>query len=100
MSSYQSYGHGSLLHHVGRWPWYCGWILFPLFCIGIVPAIRDRRMWAPLALWITIFVAHSLLYWRGMFASIGEMRILVTTSSVTALICLCGWNALADRGLM
>jgi len=100
MSSYQSYGHGSLLHYLVRWPWYCGWILFPLFCLGIVSALRERRMRLPLALWGTIFVIHTLLYWRGMFASIGEMRILVTTSSVTALVCLYGWNLLANRGYL
>jgi hypothetical protein len=90
--SYASYGHGPLLYHVVRWPWYCGWALFPLFCLGLVPSVRRRAMWAPLGVWLGILGVHSVLFWRGWFASIGEMRILVTTSPVTALVCLHGWN--------
>ncbi len=85
---------GSLWHHVVHWPYYCGWVLLPLFLLGMVAALR-RVMGLPWAAWATVFLAHTLMFWTGTFSALGLMRILVTTAPVTALICLYGWNAVA-----
>jgi hypothetical protein len=85
---------GSLWHHVVNWPYYCGWVLLPLFLIGIVASLR-RVMVLPWVAWSVVFLAHTLMFWTGTFSALGLMRILVTTSPITALICLYGWNALA-----
>jgi hypothetical protein len=92
--SYETYGRGSLLHHVYRWPVFCGPVLCALFIAGIKPSLR-REMALPWAVWGLVFVLHSVLYWRGWFASIGLMRILASTAPFTAIICLYGWNAIA-----
>ncbi len=86
--------HGSFWHHFIRWPYYCGWVLFPLFMLGIIPALR-RAMILPWAAWILIFGLHTVMFWKGTFGALGLMRIMVCTAPVTALICLYGWNALA-----
>lgn len=93
--SYDVYGRGSLLHHVIRWPLYAGAVLTVLFIAGVRPSWR-REMSLPWAIWLLIFVLHSVLFWRGWFASLGLMRILATTAPLTALICLFGWNHLAE----
>ncbi|MBS1807743.1 MAG: hypothetical protein JST84_06090 [Acidobacteria bacterium] len=85
---------GSLWHHVIYWPYYCGWILLPLFLLGLLRSIRPA-MALPWAAWATVFMAHSYMFWTGTFGALGFMRILVSTAPVTALICLYGWNGLA-----
>ena len=50
----------------------------------------------PWALWLLVFVVHSILFAKGWFASAGLMRIMASTSPVTALICLYGWNRIAQ----
>ncbi len=96
--SYAAYGKGSLLHHVIRWPIYCGVLLCVVFALGIKPSWR-REMMLPWAVWGIVFGVHSILYWGGWFASCGIMRIFTCTAPVTALICLYGWNA-AERWLI
>lgn len=85
---------GSLWHHVVNWPYYCGWVLLPLFLIGVMASCK-RVMVLPWVAWGIVFLAHTLMYWTGTFSALGLMRILVTTAPVTALVCLYGWNALA-----
>ncbi len=85
---------GSLWHHVVNWPYYCGWVMLPLFLLGFLASLR-RVMALPWAAWGVVFLAHTLMYWTGTFSALGLMRILVSTAPVTALICLYGWNALA-----
>ena len=91
--SHPSYGSGSLFHHVVRWPYYCGPVLLVLFIAGLRPSWR-RGMALPWAIWLLVFVLHSILWWRGWFASVGLMRIMASTAPFTALICLHGWHAI------
>lgn len=93
--SYEAYGRGSIWHHIVRWPAYCGPVLLLLFLAGLRRSM-SRRMWLPWAAWLVVFTVHSILYWGGWFAALGLLRILVTTSPITAMVCLCGWNAAAD----
>lgn len=92
--SYENYGSGSLLHHVLRWPHYCGPILIVLFVAGVVPSVR-RRMALPWGVWGIVFGVHTILWWGGWFAALGLMRIQACTAPITALVCLYGWNSLA-----
>lgn len=85
---------GSFWHHFIHWPYYCGWMLLPLFLIGLLPSCK-RAMGLPWAAWAVVFLAHSYMFWTGTFGALGFMRILVSTAPVTALICLYGWNAIA-----
>lgn len=85
---------GSFWHHFTYWPFYCGWILLPLFLLGLLRSCR-RQMGLAWAAWATVFLAHSYMFWTGTFGALGFMRILVSTAPVTALICLYGWNGLA-----
>ena len=94
-NSYASYGRGSLFHYVGLWPMYAGVPLTLLFLTGIRPSLR-RSTWLPWTVWATVITVHSVLYWRGSFASCGLMRILSCTAPFTAVICLYGLNRAAD----
>ncbi len=95
--SYEAYGRGPIWWHAARWPDYCGLVLLVLFVAGIWPAMRQKKMRLPWCVWLIVFGTHSVLYWGGWFASVGLMRIMVTISPVTAIVCLYGWNAFARR---
>ena len=90
------YGRGHLLHHVLRWPYYAGPALLTLFLAGLRGSMT-RRMALPWLVWLIVFVVHSVLWWRGWMGSQGLMRIQCCTAFTTALVCLHGWNVLADR---
>jgi hypothetical protein len=96
LHNYREFGHGSLFHHVVRWPEYCGPMLFIAFVIGLKSAWR-RPMALPWAIWITVFGVHTVLWWGGWFSALGLMRIQACSAATTALICLHGWNVLATR---
>jgi len=51
----------------------------------------------PWVVWFTVIGVHTILYWRGWFASCGLIRIMACSSPMTALICLYGWNSIAER---
>ena len=91
VNSYDSYGSGSLFHHVYLWPDYCGPVLTVFFVVGIRPSLQRRGMALPWIIWSLVFVAHSVMFWAHKFAALGLMRIMASTSPVTALICLEGW---------
>lgn len=85
---------GSFWHHFTYWPYYCGWMLLPLFLIGLLPSCK-RVMALPWAAWAVVLLAHSYMFWTGTFGALGFMRILASTAPITALICLYGWNFIA-----
>ena len=90
------YGRGHLLHHVLLWPYYTGPVLLVLFLVGLRSSMT-RRMALPWLAWLIVFVVHSVLWWRGWMGSQGLMRIQCCTAFTTALVCLHGWNVLAER---
>jgi hypothetical protein len=139
-NSIKSYGNGSFFSQFGRWPQYCGPMLFALFVAGVAPAFRWKslriygiavvlgaivlpsflrenvlpwltfplliamalawrrdKLFLPWLAFLLVLTLHSILWWKGWFGSCGLMRILGCVSPVTALICLRGWNAAADR---
>ena len=98
-----------------RWPWLCAAGIVVLASELIVPAsVREtvlpfamlavlggfawvwRREKIAIAWWAFLLVLslHSVLWWRGWFASAGLLRILACVSPVFAMICLRGWNQL------
>jgi len=56
--------------------------------------VRREKFAAGIWFFLLLFTLHSVLWWRGWFASCGLMRILSCAAPVTAIICLKGWNVL------
>ena len=90
------FGHGHWWDYLARWPWFMGSALFPIFAVGFVTGWRRELTWV-WALWWLVLGLHSVLWWRGLFASAGLLRIMVTVAPSTALLSLVGFNTLADR---
>jgi hypothetical protein len=93
-----SINRGSLWHHIINWPYYCGPVLLALFLVGIKATMR-RAMLLPWIVWSVVFFSHSIFFYLGLFGSFGLMRIMATTSPITALVCLAGWNTIANSSL-
>ena len=94
--SYEIYGHGGPFDYLVRNVWFLGSALFPLFVVGCVTA-RDRKFALVWLVWGLVIGVHSILWWRGWFASAGLVRILAVSSPSAALLCLQGFNWSAER---
>ena len=70
--------------------------ILPWSAIAVVIAIAWTRRNEKIALawcaFLLIFLLHSILWWRGWFASCGLLRILACVGPVTAVTCLAGLN--------
>jgi len=70
---------------------------WPMLAIIAALAWSVRRDKLAIGWWafLLIFTLHTILWWRGWFASSGLLRIMVCVSPITAVICLRGWNTAA-----
>lgn len=57
--------------------------------------VRHWRFAVGVWVFLLIFSLHSVLWWRGWFASCGLVRILACVAPITAIVCLAGWNSIA-----
>jgi hypothetical protein len=101
------YQPGSPLKFAMRLPMIVGPILLPAMWIGMWLGLRQWRKFftqdhlarvdfliaaGPLA----VLVGHSLLYWRGMFSSNGELRYLLVAAPMWGLLSARGWDWIFD----
>ena len=109
-SATSAYGRGPLLHFFVRLPILLGPMMLPFFFAGAVVMVRrclgkarDAFLGRPifrdhvarcelvlLAVPVSIFVVHSLLWWLGKMASNGELRYLLCVAPF--------WAVVAGRG--
>jgi hypothetical protein len=74
--------------------------VLPWAVLGLTGAVawnvRGRKFAVCVWVFLLIFALHSVLWWRGWFGSCGLMRILACVGPITAIICLRGWNVIAE----
>ncbi len=87
---------GDFWHHFRYWPVYCGWVLFPFFILGLFSR-ANMRMIKPWLIFITVFLTHTILFWKGSFGALGLLRIMACIGPVSALVMLNGYNLLFSR---
>jgi len=68
-----------------------------LWVAMIAWAVRPWKFAIGVWVFLLIFTLHTVLWWRGWFGSCGLMRILACIAPITAIVCLNGWNLIADR---
>jgi hypothetical protein len=108
--SYRSmYGRGELMSFVARLPVLVSPLLFPFMVFGLLG--KKVACWNHLRagsheerceLWIiliplSILVVHSLLWWKGLMGSNGELRYLVIVGPFFAMITARGWEEAWER---
>lgn len=98
------YKPGPIWHFVALLPAIVSPLIFPAMLLGIGlclrPAVlrsffRDHRQRceALIALLpLSVLIGHSFLYWRGLMASDGEARYMLTVAAFWALLSARGWE--------
>lgn len=64
---------------------------------GDQPGLWSQRAWLIPACYLLHLLIHALIFWRGMYASGGYPRFLVSTSPLAALCAVAGLGAILDR---
>jgi hypothetical protein len=90
-------GTGPIWWYVILLPLIVGPLLLLPFVIELSRQLKRREMMIGTSSFLTLFILHSLMFWRGWFGSAGYPRYLVCVSPVIALITLAGWNRLAGK---
>lgn len=99
-SDWQAGGHangtGPIWWYAVQLPLIAGAPLFALFLLGLCKLLRQREFICGTSAFLTLFLAHSVMFTRGWFGSAGYARYFVCVSPVIAVITLAGWNVLAE----
>jgi hypothetical protein len=93
----KAYGTGPIWWYVALLPLIAGPLLIAPFIAGLWRLLKRREFMCGVSAFLVLFVAHSLMFWRGWFGSAGYARYFVCVSPAIALIALAGWNHLAER---
>ncbi|HEU0175654.1 MAG TPA: hypothetical protein VFV58_15440 [Blastocatellia bacterium] len=90
-------GTGPVWWYFALAPLIVGPLLTAPFIVGLWRLLKRREFMCGVSAFLVLFVAHSLMFWRGWFGSAGYPRYLVCVSPAVALIGLAGWNEMAER---
>src|SRR5215470_19889377 len=90
-------GTGPIWWYVASLPLIVGPLLVAPFIGGLWRLLKRREFTCGVSAFLVLFLAHSLMFWRGWFGSAGYARYFVCVSPAVALIALAGWNELAER---
>lgn len=104
------YGSGDLLHFVNNYNFILGTVLTVLFCVGLLSFIwiifratlnkkivegkLPEEFFLIYGSFLIYFIAHSIMWWKGLANSLGLLRVIAAVAPCSALICLRGLNAI------
>lgn len=98
----QDWNPGSAANGHGPWWWYfallpliVGPLFLPQFLAGLRLLLIRRHFLVGVAVFLLLFVLHSVLFVGGWFGAAGYARYLVCVSPVIAIITLAGWREIA-----
>ena len=106
------YGSGPITQFIKELPNDMGWILIVLFCIGMIAILakflikqrpnqgfskfKFELLLIILGNFVIYFVAHSLLWYFGIFNSLGLTRVIAAVFPLSAIICWYGLEQLLE----
>jgi hypothetical protein len=90
------FGTGPLWWYLSQSSYVIGVLLRIPFALGFALLLWQKKLIHITTAFLTIFVLHSVMYWRGSFSSAGYPRYFVCIAPLMAIIALTGWNAIAD----
>src|ERR1041385_605351 len=104
------YGHGGLLHFVKHYHDIWGLAVTVFLVLGLVAFVVDffkQKIGAAFksnfnlifvySFFVLFFLAHTFFWWKGLFGSIGTIRVIAAVIPVTAIICLQGFDFLMEK---
>ncbi|HEY8460457.1 MAG TPA: hypothetical protein VIM99_08760 [Blastocatellia bacterium] len=90
-------GVGPIWWYAASSPLIIGPLLLAPFIAGLWRLLKRGEFMCGVSAFLFLFVAHSLMFWRGWFGSAGYARYFVCVSPAIALITLAGWNVMAAQ---
>ncbi|QQL45011.1 glycosyltransferase family 87 protein [Sulfuriroseicoccus oceanibius] len=90
------YGEGTLFHFVPTTLWFAGPIIVILALIGIPRMTRDWKAVWPLVVYPLYWLMHTLIYWKGLFASGGYYHFLMPMAPGFAIAAAYGVKTLIE----
>ncbi|MEI6682717.1 MAG: hypothetical protein WCO44_08815 [Bacteroidota bacterium] len=101
------YGSGKIFDFIHRLNYVIEKPVFALLVIGLAALFirfvmakprkaEDGGLWLVCALFLAVFIAHSLFWWLGIFNSMGLPRVLIPLVPMVALIALSGIGAVSS----
>ncbi|MBI2922160.1 MAG: hypothetical protein HYY18_13995 [Planctomycetes bacterium] len=92
---FEIYGFGRSFHYVENWPEYTGAAMLLPFLLGF-GAFAVGRPAIHVVTFLFFFLLHTILWWKGLFGSIGYLRYFVCISPLIALFCAEGLRFFAS----
>ena len=96
------YGSGDLFHFISKNEFILGLPIVCLFLLGIIGCImqRTKHSISELILIPGIFFsylfAHSIFWWKGLYGSLGLIRVMAAVTPLAGLIALRGLNLITN----
>jgi hypothetical protein len=102
------YGHGSLFDFIHRLNYVIEKPVYILLSIGSISLLysafrsglrenNDIKIIFVLGSFLSLFVAHSLFWWLGIFNSMGLPRVLIAVVPLIGILSLIGVQAITDK---
>jgi hypothetical protein len=92
------YGSGPLWHFLAVSLVPAGPATVVLTAVGLPRGLRNRRACWPLVFYPAYFALHSVIFWKGLFASGGYYHFLMPMAPGLAVAAAWGLETLLDRG--
>ena len=98
------YGHGLFSHFIDHANAIFGWVVFVLAILGMIFSFASIKQVLKsnevLVLIISsfsflfVFLAHSIFWWKGLYGSLGLIRVMATISPLAVLLSLFAFDKL------
>jgi hypothetical protein len=86
------YGHGTFLSYAQRSQEFAGVILIVPFIVGLLLGFRSWNWVLVTAVFLVLFLLHSIFVRYGLFGEAGFPRYMVSVAPAIAVLTLEGWN--------
>jgi hypothetical protein len=103
------YGIGKWNHFALEMAWVTGGFVYAILIVGLVDGLRrlvlflqkkntflTNELWLVYGIFIAYFIAHSLFWTLGIFASQGLMRVMICVVPMMGIICARGINLITE----
>jgi hypothetical protein len=88
------YGHGTFLSYAQRSQEFAGVVLIVPFILGLLRGFRSWNWTLVTAVFLVLFLLHSIFVKYGLFGEAGFPRYMVSVAPAIAVLTLEGWNTI------
>jgi hypothetical protein len=94
------YGRGPLTHFIDKNEFIWGWALTVLLVISLPIYAFEKKLknkitaveWLMMSMFLLFLIMHSVFWWKGLFGSLGLIRVMACTIPLAAIMALRGFE--------